>query len=332
MNKLIVAGDIGGTKTLLQLLETDGAQWRSLYQQRYNSADYADFNTLFADFIRDAQALIKNQTIKSVCFGIAGPINHRTAQVTNLLWLIDADALQNQFNIARVELINDFAATGYGIDMLHQHDFHVLQTGNAVETGTQVVIGAGTGLGEGYLVWVKDQYVPFPSEGGHVDFAPANEVQIDLLRHLQGRFGHVSYERVVSGMGLVNIFDFLAGNRQPSAALRHELSIGTDSAATIAEFALQKKDAVAEQALDIFVECYGAQAGNLALTCLARGGVYIAGGIAPKMIQRLSQGDFMRAFCDKGRFKSLMEGLPVKIVLNSDVGLQGAIRVAMQGC
>lgn len=330
MNKLIVAGDIGGTKTELKLLVTDGKQWQSLYQQRYSSTAYADFNGLFADFMRDANAVIKNQTIQSACLGIAGPINQRTAQVTNLSWQMDADDLQQQFKITHVEFINDFAAVGYGIDMLQPQDFHVLQNGLVADKAARVVIGAGTGLGEGFLVWQNGQYLPLPSEGGHVDFAPANEIQMDLLRHLQQRFGHVSYERVVSGMGLVNIFDFFASRQAPSAVLQHALSCSADGAATIAEFGLQKKDVVAEQVLDVFVECYGAQAGNLALTCFARGGVFIAGGIAPRMVNRLSQGDFMRAFCAKGRFSSLMESLPVKIVMNAKVGLLGAARIAMQ--
>ncbi|MDQ1363132.1 MAG: glucokinase, partial [Pseudomonadota bacterium] len=260
----------------------------------------------------------------------AGPVSHRTAQVTNLPWSINADSLQQQFNIAHVELINDFAAIGYGIDCLQQQDFVDLQAGHALDKATRVVIGAGTGLGEGYLVWQDGGYVPLPSEGGHADFAPASEVQMNLLGYLQARFGHVSYERVVSGMGLVNIYDFLACNQPASIKLQQALLDGDDPAAIIAEFAMEKNEAVAVQALDIFIECYGAQAGNLALTCLARGGVYIAGGIAPKIMQRMQQGDFMRAFCNKGRFASLMQALPVKVIMNPEVGLHGAIRVALR--
>lgn len=330
MNKLMIAGDIGGTKTSLQLLKTDGKKYQSLYNKRYASSEQADFKDLLAAFILSSQSVINNQPIVSVCLGIAGPVNLRTAQVTNLPWLIDADELQYGLGIGHVELINDFAAVGYGLDMLQASDFYCLQTGSVIEKATRAVIGAGTGLGEGYLVWQGDGYVPMPTEGGHVDFAPSNKIQIELLQHLQSRFGHVSYERVVSGSGLINIYEFLASRLQATAALQHALGCGADKAAIIAEFALSQKDEIATRALDIFIDAYGAQAGNLALTCLARGGMYIAGGIAPKLLSRIVAGGFMRAFGEKGRFASLMASIPVKVVMNPEVGLHGAIRVAMQ--
>jgi len=330
MNKLMIAGDIGGTKTILQLLKTDGKQYQSLYSKRYASSEHADFKSLLAEFIHSSQSVINNQPIVSVCLGIAGPVNERTAQVTNLPWRIDADVLQHELAIQHVELINDFMAVGYGIDLLQQSDFYCLQTGVAVEKATRVVIGAGTGLGQGYLVWQGGQYVPHPSEGSHADYAPHNLVQIELLKYLQAKFGHVSWERVASGSGLVNIFEFLISTQPATAALERALQLSEDKAATLADFALVHYDKLAEQALDIFIEAYGAQAGNLALTCLAQGGVYIAGGIAPKLIQRMARGDFMRAFGNKGRFASLMASLPVKVVMNPEVGVHGAIRVAMQ--
>jgi glucokinase len=330
MNKLMIAGDIGGTKTILQLLKTDGVQYECLHSQRYVSAEHADFKELLAEFIHASLLVIRDRPITSLCLGIAGPINMRSAQVTNLPWVIDADELQRELAIGHIELINDFAAVGYGIDMLQESDLYCLQTGNVIEKATRVVIGAGTGLGEGYLVWQGEQYIPQPSEGGHVDYAPINKIQIELLQYLQLRFGRVSYERVVSGTGLVNIYEFLTSTMQPTAALHHALLCGDDLAAIIADFAMQQKDEIATKALDIFIESYGAQAGNLALTCLARGGVYIAGGIAPKLVQRIVHGDFMRAFREKGRFASFMESLPVKVVMNSEVGLHGASRVAMQ--
>jgi glucokinase len=330
MNKLMIAGDIGGSKTILQLLKTNGKQYQSLYSERYTSTEHADFKALLAAFIQSSQSVINNQPIVSMCLGIAGPVNLRTAQVTNLPWLIDADVLQHELGVQYVELINDFAAVGYGIDMLQESDFYCLQTGSVIEKATRAVIGAGTGLGEGCLVWQGDGYVPMPSEGGHVDFAPLNKIQIELLQHLQSRFGHVSYERVVSGSGLINIYEFLVSKQQATAALQHALVSGVDKAAIIAEFALSQKDEIATRALDIFIEAYGAQAGNLALTCLARGGIYIAGGIAPKLLSRIVAGDFMLAFREKGRFASLMASIPVKVVMNPEVGLHGAIRVAMQ--
>lgn len=330
MKKLILAADIGGTKTLLQLSIANGKQQQCLYQQRYSSGDYAAFQPLLTQFLHDALALTNGQPICAACLAIAGPVTQRTAQVTNLLWQIDADALQKQFSITHVELVNDFAAVGYGIGSLQPSDFHIVQTGDSVAQASCAVIGAGTGLGEGYLVWQGDEYKPFPSEGGHVDFAPANDTQINLLRYLQARFGHVSYERIVSGSGLLNIYDFCCEQQSPSAALLQAMRNTEDGAATITDFALQKNDPLAQQVLDIFIACYGAQAGNLALTCLARGGVYIAGGIASRILPRMLQGDFMHAFCDKGRFAPLMKSMPVKIILNAEVGLHGANRVAFQ--
>jgi glucokinase len=330
MKKLIIAGDIGGTKTLLRLLEVDSKHSRNLYSQRFASNDYPDFTTLLAAFIQACQSSVKGQLIAAMCLGIAGPVKERTAKVTNLPWLINADELQQAFAIARVELMNDFMAVGYGLAALQDSELYCLQEAAAIPRATRVVIGAGTGLGQACLVWENGQYKPYPSEGSHVDFAPRNHIQYELLKNLQSRFGHVSYERVVSGSGLVNIFEFLTSTQRTTAELEHALQSSVDKAATITAFAVEKKDHLAKQALDIFIDVYGAQAGNFALTCLAQGGVYIAGGIAPKLIQRMAQGDFMHAFRDKGRFASLMESLPVHVVMNAEVGLEGAVQVALR--
>jgi glucokinase len=205
-------------------------------------------------------------------------------------------------------LINDFQAVGYGIDGLGDADVVTLQTGVEQPEGPRVVIGAGTGLGEGLLVWNGDRYDIYPSEGGHVDFGPTDDIQLELYKHLRARFGRVTYERVVSGPGLENIYTFLR-ERDPSAEsleLKNALS-NNDAAATISQFATEHNDALATQALEIFCNAYGAQAGNLALTCLPTGGVYIAGGIAPKIIQKLKTGTFMQAFRNKGRMQPLLE-------------------------
>lgn len=329
MNNLIIAGDIGGTKTLLQLCLATDMQQQVLHSCRYASSDYADFNLLFAEFMGEIGALLGTGSIRAICLGIAGPVSEHTAKVTNLPWLIDAEVIRRKYAVAHVELINDFTAVGYGIDMLKPEDFEVIQSGQAVEHAPRVVIGAGTGLGEGYLVWQGNEYVPLPSEGGHVDFAPANKVQMEMLAYLQDRYGHVSCERVASGSGMKNIYDFLASRQPPSVALQEEMLRTRDVAATLANFAMQYKDPVAEQALDIFIQSFGAQAGNLALTCLAKGGIYIAGGMAPKLVPRMLQGDFVHALCNKGRFESLMKSLPVKIIKNQQVGLLGAVRLAM---
>lgn len=330
MGKIVLAGDLGGTKTLLQLLEVRNGVFHSLYERRFDSAAHADFNSLLGTFMQEAaQIPAASRTVDAACFGVAGPIHGQNAKITNLGWTIRTDELSAEFGIANISLINDFAAVGCGIEALHEDDLVTLQAGEPELHGTRAVLGAGTGLGEGILVWQGDHYRALPSEGGHVDFAPADEVQDGLLRYLRPMFEHVSYERIVSGDGLVRIFEYLvdAGLEQPSSAL-HRAMQKSDPAAAISEFGIEGRDPAAVRALDLFVSIYGAQAGNLALTALARGGVYVAGGIAPKVIARLMQGGFMGAFNDKGRFSALMQGIPVHVVMNPKVGLLGAALVA----
>lgn len=330
MGKLVLAGDLGGTKTLLQLAVVEGGEFHSIYERRFDSIAYADFNALVGDFMRAAAFLpAAAQPVEAACFGVAGPIHGQSAKITNLGWTISTGALSAEFGIVNISLINDFAAVGCGIEALHERDMVSLQAGDAELHGTRVVLGAGTGLGEGVLVWQGDHYQALPSEGGHVDFAPSDEVQDGLLRHLRPIFGHVSYERIVSGDGLVKIFEYLveSGLESATPALRHAM-LENDPAAAISEFGLDGRDPAALRALDMFIAIYGAQAGNLALTTLARGGVYVAGGIAPKIIARLKRGGFVSAFNDKGRFSALMQGIPVHVVMNPKVGLLGAVLVA----
>lgn len=328
--QLVLAGDIGGTKTLLQLAEFRGQTCRAVFERRFDSHAHRDFSTVVREFLQAARAASDTLIpIHSACFGVAGPIQGQTAKITNLPWQIDAGAIGAEFGIGRVRLINDFAAVGYGIETLGGADLVTLQAGQPQPGGVRAVIGAGTGLGMGMLVWRDDRYEALPSEGGHVDFAPTGEEQIALLRHLKPLYGRVSCERVVSGPGLVKIYEFLrdAGGVAESPELRRAMQAG-DAAAAIAESALADRDALAVRALDQFIFIYGAVAGNLALTLLAEGGVYIAGGIAPKILDRLKAGGFTRAFNDKGRFAGLASNFPVHVVTNSKVGLQGAALVA----
>ncbi|MFH1495867.1 MAG: glucokinase [Pseudomonadota bacterium] len=330
MDKLVLAGDIGGTKTLLQLTAVRGSAFHPIHERRFDSAAHHDFNSLVGKFLREAALLpAAARPIDAACFGVAGPIHGQNAKITNLSWTIDADAVVAEFGIANTRLINDFTAVGYGIEVLHEDDLASLQTGEPELRGTRAVLGAGTGLGEGVLVWQDDHYQALPSEGGHVDFAPADEVQDGLLRYLRPIFGHVSYERILSGAGLVKIFEYLTetGQETASSSLRQAM-LENDPAAAISEFGMDGRDPAALRALDMFVAIYGAQAGNLALTTLARGGVYVAGGIAPKIIARLKQGGFMQAFNAKGRFSALMQRIPVRVVMNPKVGLLGAVLVA----
>ena len=316
--KTVLAGDIGGTKTLLRL----SCDSTLLREQRYDSAAFPGLEAILADFLG---ATVPD----SACFGVAGPVQGGMAKITNLPWLIDAAVIAAQFKIGQVALINDFQAVAYGIGALPASDLLTLQAGQARQHGPRAVIGAGTGLGEGYLVWRDDAYQALPSEGSHADFAPANDLQVDLWRHLAQHFGHVSWERVVSGPGLAAIYEFLRkrGEFAESPELAAAMRDGDPSAA-ISAHAMQRHDALALAALDLFIAAYGAETGNLALKILATGGVYVAGGIAPKIAERLQAGGFLRAFLAKGRFAELLATLPVHVVLNPQVGLLGAEVIA----
>lgn len=318
----ILAADIGGTKTLLQITEISATGASTIHERRYPSEEYADPLPIFLDFLQD------QGPIDAACLGVAGPVqsgpSKDVARVTNLPWRLDSAALAEALRIPRVRLINDFQAVGYAIDALTEKDLVVLQAGEERRHGVRAVIGAGTGLGEGYLVWQTDHYEVMASEGGHVEFAPQDDLQAGLLDYLRGLYGHVSYERVLSGPGLVSIYDFLRTRNPEAESPELKQAMGSDDpAAAISEFAWRKDD-LAQQALTMFVNIYGAQAGNLALTLLAHGGVYVAGGIAPKIIDFLDSGHFLNAFNGKGRMEPLMRKMPVKVILNPHAGLIGA--------
>jgi len=320
----ILAGDIGGTKTLLQIAEVEGTHCKVLQEQRYDSRAYDDLAPMVSEFLhqagKDAVA-----GLASACFGVAGPVSGERARLTNLPWQLDARQLAEQLGIARVCLINDFQAVGYGIEALAADDIHELQQGQEQPHAPRVLIGAGTGLGEGILVWQQDHYEALASEGGHVGFAPEDATQVALLQYLRERFERVSYNLILCGPGLVNIYQFLrdTGVARESAALNKALA-ASDPAAVVTRFALEANEPLAVKALDLFIAIYGAQAGNLALTCIATGGAYVAGGIAPKIIDRLKGGEFIRAFNDKGRMSHVTQTIPVRVVLNPRVGLMGA--------
>lgn len=323
----ILAGDIGGTKTLLQVANVQGKQVEVLLEHRFDSHAYARFDDILHEFLDMARE--HQHQVEAGCIGIAGPVQAGVARVTNLPWSMDAVQLQQQSGIKQIRFINDFQAVGYGVEALQDEDVFTLQAGEPLEHGLRCVIGAGTGLGEGLLIWQDDHYKAYASEGGHVGFAPVNDLQIDLLRFLQNRFDVVSYERLVSGPGLVNIFEFVCHhNKIPvSGSLQQSLQ-EQDKAAAIADAALSNTDDLAQYALDMFIAIYGAQAGNLALTTMARGGVYIAGGIAPKILPALQKGGFLAAFTHKGKMQHLMPAFPVKVIVNAHVGILGAALVA----
>ena len=326
----VLAGDIGGTKTLLQVAEVRGSEVEVLHRERFASQNYADFESLLRDYL-DRIPVTAAKDIASACFGIAGPIHTpaqgpRQARVTNLPWQLDESRLQSLLGLRRVHLINDFYATASGIEALHEEDLVVLNPGAPLSGAPRLVVGAGTGLGVAQLFWCDGRYRAYASEGGHTHFAPTDALQAELLAYMQGRFPRVSYERLVSGPGLVHIYTFLGQRRGQDAAELHGILEQADPAAAIADLA-QEGDALAEQALALFMAIYGSVVGDLALVSLAYGGIYIAGGIAAKLIDNIRDGAFMAHYEDKGRMSPLVKQMPVYIILNQDVGLLGATLV-----
>lgn len=316
----ILAADIGGTKTILQLSQQEG---EVIWEEVFSSQDFADFNAVLTEFIsRDA---VRGIPVTSACFAVAGPVSGSTASVTNLPWELDAEQLVQQFQIGRVKLCNDFEAVGYGIACLGEEDIETLQIGEPDENAPRAVIGAGTGLGQAILIPQTSGWKVLPTEGGHIDFAPTDRRQIELLENLTEKFGHVSYERLVSGAGLATIYTFLLTSEQGQKNPDLEQAIVEgDAGAAISEFALNRGDSTALEALDLFIQIYGAQAGNLALTVLPTGGLYLAGGIAAKNIEQFRKGHFIDSFLDKGRMKPLLKKIPVQLIKQQKVGLMGA--------
>ena len=301
----ILAGDVGGTKTFLRCIDAAGA---IVAEERFESGRFATFEALVGAFQQRLR-----QPIDAACFAVAGPVIGSRAEVTNVGWEIEASALQTSLHIPRVSIINDFFAVALGVPLLGADDLLPLQRGNRVHAAPIAILGAGTGLGEAMVTFDGTRWNVTPSEGGHADFAPQDETQAKLYLHLHERYGHVSWERVLSGMGLTNIYEFFTGrNEEP---------------ARIAELAASG-DAAAEQTLATFVDIYGAEAGNMALRLLARGGVFLAGGIAAKNVDRFTDGRFVAAFLRKGRFTDLLQSIPVDLITNEKVGLIGATEMA----
>jgi len=339
---MILAGDIGGTKTLLCLAEKNSDGFTVLCEQRFAGADYANFSDVLHNFLITAKAhLGELPSLLAACFGIAGPVRDRKSQLTNLGWAFDSDRLAEEFNIANVILINDFVAVGYGVLGLKPHDLYTLQEGQVLERAPIGVIGAGTGLGEAFLGWNGDRYEVYPTEGGHADFAPRNQLEIELLQYLQKNHDRVSVERVASGTGIVAIYQFLRDRQfaTESAEIAEKVrlweagDLNADAAAAIANAALincgvnseTNIDHLATQTMQIFVEAYAAEVGNLALKLIPNGGLYIAGGVAPKILPLLQDGTFLQVLKSKGRVSPVLEDIPIHIVLNPEVGLIGAM-------
>jgi glucokinase len=347
---MILAGDIGGTKTNLALYEWTTKRAESLRLESFHSRDYKSLEDILVEFLtptRSPSSLDSLETegrgksekaqgwssepvrLTAACFGIAGPVIDNRSHTTNLPWVVDGRTIAKQFSIPRVQLLNDLEATGYGVLWLRSDELEVLNVGNPPkDRQAMALIAAGTGLGEGILHWEGTSYRPVPSEGGHTDFGPNNDEEIELLRYLRSQYLHVSYERILSGPGLQAIYEFLRDTKKNEPTwLAERIKVG-DPAAEIAQAGLQGQAEIAKQALDLFVSIYGAEAGNLALKTLSLDGVYVGGGIAPKLISKLQDGTFMRAFASKGRYKRLMSQIPVKVIMNQQTALLGAASVA----
>jgi glucokinase len=325
---MILAADLGGTNVRLALADAGALR----FEGRYESRAFGGFGAVLARFLAEARAALGAvPTLERACIGVAGPVIGARVKVTNLPWEIDARALEREFGIGRVRLVNDFVANAHGVDALAAESLATLQAGEPVESAPRVLIGAGTGLGVAYVVPDRGEPRVVPSEGGHVGFAPADEDQAALWRFLHARLGRVETEHVVSGPGLARIYEHLreAGHLPVSLALERELAEG-DAAPTIVRHALEHGDALAGAAVDLFLACYGAAAGDHALCVVARGGVYVTGGIAAKLLPRLAAGRFLAAFNDKGAFSSLARSMPVHVVLDDRLGLLGAARLAQE--
>ena len=317
---MILAGDIGGTKTIIGLFEEAGKRLHAIREETFPSQNYSTFEEILNQFMGPGS----RPPLHAACFGVAGPVVEGRSKATNLPWELDECALAESLKVQQVRLLNDLEVAAYGMLQLEPTDLCVMQPGST-RKGNIAIIAAGTGLGEAILYWDGARYHPIATEGGHTDFAPRNDLEIGLLRYLQKEFGHVSYERVLSGPGLFNIYRFL---RDSSIApepewLRMRIVEG-DPGAVISEIGMTGDDPLCTKALDLFVSIYGAEAGNLALKALAIGGVYVGGGIAPKILSKLQDGTFTTAFSDKGRFAELLRSIEVKIALNLRAPLIGA--------
>jgi glucokinase len=320
---MILAGDIGGTNARLAYFQPQNGHLRLVSERVFPSRDYLGLGEIVSKFLQGATTLPD-----VACFGIAGPVHHGRVETSNLPWVIEQSRLAKQIQLPGTLLINDLEANAWGIGALSSEDVIPLnRVGPA--TGNQAVIAPGTGLGEAGLYWNGSQHEVFACEGGHADFAPRGNLQMELLQSLESRYGHVSYERVLSGPGLVNVYEFLRGKGygDEPAGFAAQLEQG-DAAAVISYAALDGSNRLAEQALDLWISVYGAEAGNLALKAMATGGIFLSGGITPKILPKLSGPLFMRAFLEKGRLRSLLETIPVQVITNDKAGLLGAARCA----
>lgn len=323
---MILAGDVGGTNARLALFERQGSDVAMRARQDYRTRDYASLEAVIVEFLK------KNPgAVEAAGFGVAGPVLDNRVTATNLAWVIDGALVAKGLDLKETLLVNDLVAYGYGALAMKPEELVVLHQGKS-GVGNRALIAAGTGLGEGGLLWYKGQFLPVPNEGGHTDFAPIDDLGVDLYRYLRAKFGRVSYERVVSGMGLRNTYEFLRDSKRAEepSALAEEMKVAADVPALISQHGMTGKYPICEQALDVFCTYYGAEAGNIALKFVAVGGVYVGGGIAIKILPKLRTSGFNKAFREKGRMSPLLENTTVWLINNEHAGLIGAAKAAAE--
>ncbi|HEY6769014.1 MAG TPA: glucokinase [Candidatus Sulfotelmatobacter sp.] len=323
---MILAGDIGGTNARLAYFQSSNGHLQLVSERVFPSREHKELGEIVDRFVKES-----GTRPDAACFGIAGPVRQGRVETSNLPWVVERSQLADQLHVPATLLINDLEASAWGVGGLAESDLVSLNRGSGKIEGNQAVIAPGTGLGEAGLFWDGRRHHVFACEGGHTDFAPRGELQIELLRFLEARFGHVSYERILSGPGLVNTYEFLRArgpDREPEE-LGKEIESG-DAAAAISRAAMNRTCPLAEKALDLWITVYGAEASNLALKVMATGGLFLAGGISPKILTRLQGTIFMENFLDKGRMRPLVEAIPVCVVMNEKAGLLGAARCAAQ--
>jgi glucokinase len=323
---MILAGEIGATRTRLAAFQTEGNKLELVVERTYKSPEHGGLQEIINTFVKT-----EGIPVHSACFGVAGPVRAGRSKISNLPWTIDSRELASQLKLGSVGLINDLEAYAYGIDALESKDLVTLSEGVEDAEGNRVVISARTGLGVAGLYWDGFRHHPFPCEGGHADFAPKNDLEGELAQYLRKKYDHVSCERILSGPGIKNIYDFLrdAGKAEEPAWLQKQMNEAPDPPALISQLALENKAAICDQSLNIFVGVYGSETGNCALNFLATGGVFIGGSIAAKIVPRMQHPAFMNSFLDKGRMRSLLADIPVKIVVNDDSGIIGAARYTL---
>jgi glucokinase len=318
---MILAGDIGGTNARLAYFQSQNGDLRLISERIYPSRDYSGLGDIVSKFLQESPT-----HPEAACFGIAGPVHNGHVETSNLPWKIEQAGLARQIHLPSTLLINDLEASAWGIGALAASDFTFLNDVPSA-AGNQAVIAPGTGLGEAGLFWDGSKHQIFASEGGHADFAPQGDLQIRLLQFLAARYGHVSFERILSGPGLVNTYEFLRQDNPVEEPRDFWSQIkGGDAAAIISHAALSSTNPIAERALDLWISVYGAEAGNLALKTMATGGIFLGGGISPKILPKLSGPKFMNAFLEKGRLRPLLESIPVRVITNDKAGLLGAAR------